>query len=145
MNLIKSILLAPVAAVFVWAGAAQATSDDAINERLKPVGEVCVQGTDCAAAAAADAGAAAPAAAASARSADTIMNLACNTCHVAGVADAPKIGDSAVWTARADAVGGLDGLLKVAKEGKGAMPPMGMCNDCSDDELMSAIKSMSGL
>lgn len=143
MNLIKKLLVAQAAAVIMWAGAVQASSDEEIAARLKPVGEVCVQGTECEAAASAPA-AAAPAAA-SARSAEEIVNKACNACHLAGVAGAPLLGDTADWTARSNAEGGLDGLLAVAKAGKGAMPPMGLCADCSDEELMSAIKSMSGL
>lgn len=142
MNLIKKILVAQAAAVMMWAGAVQAGSDDAVAARLKPVGEVCVQGAECAAAGTA---AAPVAVAASARSAEEVINKACNACHAVGVAGAPIIGDSADWTARSSAVGGLNGLLATAKAGKGAMPPMGLCADCSDDELMSAIKSMSGL
>ncbi len=59
--------------------------------------------------------------------------------------NAPKTGDSAAWQARADAKGGLDGILKTAISGINAMPPKGTCSDCSDDELLGAIKSMSGL
>lgn len=59
--------------------------------------------------------------------------------------NAPKTGDSADWQARADAKGGLDGILKTAISGINAMPPKGTCSDCTDDELLGAIKSMSGL
>ena len=58
---------------------------------------------------------------------------------------APKTGDTADWQARADARGGLDGLLQSAIAGINSMPPKGMCADCTDDELKEAIHKMSGL
>lgn len=148
MNLMKKILVAQAAALFVLAGAAaQAATDDAVAARLKPVGEVCIQGQECAAAeasvaAAATAGAA-PAAAG--RSGDDVVAKSCNVCHGTGLLDAPLSGDKDAWAVRFEAQGGMDGLLAVAKGGKGAMPPMGTCGDCSDEELVSAIKVMSGL
>ena len=36
----------------------------------------------------------------------------CGACHGSGVLGAPKTGDTAAWKARADAGGGIDGLLK---------------------------------
>nr|WP_272888772.1 c-type cytochrome [Stutzerimonas stutzeri] len=120
---------------------AQAATDEAIAERLKPVGEVCIQGEECAAA---GAGAAA-AAGGAARSGEEIYGKFCTACHGSGLLNSPKTGDSAAWSARADAAGGLDGLLKHAISGINAMPPKGTCGDCSDDELKAAIQHMSGL
>lgn len=142
MNLIKKILVAQTAVVALWAMSAQAATNDAIAERLKPVGEVCIQGEECAAA---GAGAAAAAAGGAARSGDAVYGKYCVACHSTGLLSAPKTGDSADWTARADAKGGLDGLLKNAISGINAMPPKGTCSDCSDDELRAAIQHMSGL
>lgn len=141
MNLIKKILVAQTAVLALWAVSAQAATDEAIAERLKPVGEVCIQGQECAAA---GAGAAA-AAGGAARSGEDVYGKFCTACHSSGLLNAPKTGDSAVWTARADAAGGLDGLLKHAISGINAMPPKGTCADCSDEELTAAIKHMSGL
>lgn len=138
MNLIKKMLVAPAAVLALWAVTAQATTDEAIAERLKPVGEVCVMGEECkgieAVAAAAGGGA---------RTADDIIGKHCGACHTAGVLGAPKIGDGAAWQARAS--NGVDGLLKNAIAGLNSMPPKGTCNDCSDDELRAAIEKMSGL
>lgn len=157
MNLIKKILLAQATVLALWAASAQATTDEDIAQRIKPVGEVCVQGQECdnaaalaAAAAAAPAGdaiadAGAAPAAASGRSGDEIYNKYCTVCHGSGLMNAPKTGDSADWQARADAKGGLEGILKNAISGINAMPPKGTCSDCTDDELLGAIKSMSGL
>nr|WP_272890808.1 c-type cytochrome [Stutzerimonas sp. S1] len=120
---------------------AQATTNEAIAERLKPVGEVCIQGEECAAA---GAGAAA-AAGGAARSGEEIVGKFCTACHGSGLLNSPKVGDAAAWKARADAKGGLDGILKTAISGINAMPPKGTCGDCSDDELKAAIQHMSGL
>ncbi|EHY78142.1 MULTISPECIES: c-type cytochrome [Stutzerimonas stutzeri subgroup] len=141
MNLIKKILVAQTAVVALWAMSAQAATDDAIAERLKPVGSVCIQGEECAAA---GAGAAA-AAGGAARSGSDVYGKFCTACHGSGLLNAPKTGDTATWSARADAAGGLDGLLTHAINGINAMPPKGTCGDCSDDELKAAIEHMSGL
>ncbi|PAU61399.1 cytochrome C [Pseudomonas sp. PIC25] len=140
MNLINKMLVAKAALLALWAVSAQAATNDDIAERIKPVGEVCVMGQECkgveAVAAAAGGGA---------RSADDVIAKHCNACHGAGVLGAPKVGDGAAWKARADAAGGIDGLLKHAISGINAMPPKGTCGDCSDDELKGAIEKMSGL
>ena len=39
---------------------------------------------------------------------------------------------------------GMDATLQNAINGINAMPPKGTCANCSDDELMAAIKYMSG-
>jgi len=141
VNLIKKILVAQTAVVALWAMSAQAATDDANAERLKPVGSVCIQGEECAAA---GAGAAA-AAGGAARSGSDVYGKFCTACHGSGLLNAPKTGDTATWSARADAAGGLDGLLTHAINGINAMPPKGTCGDCSDDELKAAIEHMSGL
>ncbi|WP_068825178.1 c-type cytochrome [Pseudomonas sp. BMS12] len=140
MNLIKKILAAQAAVLALWAVSAQAATNEEIAERIKPVGEVCIQGEECK-----GVGAVAVAAGGGAKSADDIIAGHCGACHSAGVLGAPKIGDSAEWKKRADEQGGLDGLLAKAISGINAMPPKGTCADCSDDELKSAIQKMSGL
>ena len=64
---------------------------------------------------------------------------ACLACHAAGVAGAPKTGDSAAWQARLGA--GIDALLTSAISGKGAMPPKGG-STYSDQQLRSVIEYM---
>ena len=140
MNLIKKILVAQTAVLALWAMSAQAATDEAIAERLKPVGEVCIQGEECAAA-----GPAAAAAGGGALSGEEVVGKFCNACHGTGLLNSPKVGDTAAWQARADEKGGLDALLANAITGINAMPPKGTCASCSDDELMAAIKQMSGL
>lgn len=99
----------------------------AIAERIKPVGEVNV--------AVADAAPAAP------MSGAEVVTAACNSCHVAGVLEAPKIGDKAVWEQRLAAVGGLDALTTSAIQGKGNMPPKGGAM-VSDEEIRAAVEHM---
>ncbi|PTS84930.1 cytochrome C [Pseudomonas sp. HMWF032] len=140
MNLIKKILVAPATVLALWAVTAQATTDDAIAERLKPVGQVCVMGEECK-----GVGAVAVSAGGGARTADDIIAKHCGACHTPGILGAPKIGDTAAWKERADHQGGLDGILAKAISGINAMPPKGTCADCSDDELRAAIQKMSGL
>jgi len=144
VNLMKKILLAQATVLALWAAGAQATTDEDIAQRIKPVGEVCVQGQECANAPA-GAAAAGAAVASAGRSADDIINKHCVACHGSGLLGAPIIGETAAWQERADTQGGLEGLLKFSISGIRAMPPKGTCSDCTDDELMVAIKSMSGL
>lgn len=67
----------------------------------------------------------------------------CRTCHSLVDAKAPLTGHAADWRVR------LDGkepeiVLANIKNGLNAMPPMGLCNDCSDDELIALTDFMSG-
>lgn len=165
MKLTKKLFWAPVAAFALFVGIAQADSVEAVRERIKPVGVVCLKGQDCTDLHSSSAvkstvtevveevvetpagteAAAVEVTASSARSGEQIVAQFCATCHATGLLDAPKTGDAAAWKTRSDAAGGLKGLVDVAKAGKGAMPPMGICNDCSDVEMEAAISYMSGL
>jgi cytochrome c5 len=75
------------------------------------------------------------------RSGEDIVKQMCSACHQSGAAGAHKIGDKAAWGKVAKA--GLDGMLKNAIQGKGAMPPRGGGADLSDLELARAIVSMA--
>lgn len=66
-----------------------------------------------------------------------VYDSKCFACHSTGAAGAPKIGDAAAWEPRI--AQGMDTLMKHAKEGLNAMPPMGTCMDCSDAELRAAV------
>jgi cytochrome c5 len=74
--------------------------------------------------------------------ADQVLANACNACHAAGVLEAPKNGDTAAWSARADAAGGLDGLTASAIAGKNLMPARGGNPDLSDEEIRAAVELM---
>ena len=75
---------------------------------------------------------------------EAVFNKACVTCHAAAVASAmgaPGAHDAAAWAPRL--AEGIDAAVASAKAGKGGMPPMGLCMDCSDDQLKAAIEFMS--
>lgn len=65
----------------------------------------------------------------------------CSLCHSSGAAGAPMTGNAEQWAPRLEK--GLDTLVASAKNGINAMPPKGMCFDCSDDEFKALIKYMS--
>ena len=124
------------------------SSKTAIESRIAPVGSVVTEGSAEAAAPAAAAPAPAPAPAAPAAQAiavaafdgDAVDKEACAVCHVAGVANAPKLDDKAAWSTRAEA--GLDMLVKSALNGKGGMPPKGGRMDLADDNIKAAVEYM---
>jgi cytochrome c5 len=71
-----------------------------------------------------------------------VVARVCSACHETGALGAPRIGDSAAWSARFKQAGGVDGLLQVALHGKGSMPPKGGQPSLSDTELRGAIMTM---
>lgn len=110
--------------------------EDAISARLAPVGSVCVEGSDCAAATAASSAGSAS----GPRSGEEIYNAACTACHSTGAAGAPKLGDVAAWSARLSQ--GMDVLYRNAINGINGMPAKGLCMDCSDEELDATVDYM---
>ena len=66
---------------------------------------------------------------------------ACHVCHATGVANAPKVHDPEAWKPRLDK--GMDALVESIKNGLNAMPPGGMCADCTDEDYKALIKYMS--
>lgn len=69
------------------------------------------------------------------------FSKSCNVCHASGAAGAPKVG-APEWADRQAAAGGIDGLVASVVNGKGAMPPKGLCYDCSNDEYKAMIEHM---
>lgn len=67
----------------------------------------------------------------------------CRTCHSLVDAQAPLTGHRADWRHRLDARE-AEIVLANIKNGLNAMPPMGLCNDCSDVELIALTDFMSG-
>lgn len=112
-------------------------SERATIERIKLVGEACVEGQDCGGAAAA-----APAAGAAPRSGDQVFSSVCQGCHATGAAGAPKVGDKGAWSPRI--AQGKATLYTHALGGIRAMPPKGTCMNCSDDEIKAAVDYMVG-
>lgn len=65
----------------------------------------------------------------------------CNLCHGTGAAGAPKVGDKAAWEPRL--AKGMPTLLDHIHNGFNAMPPKGMCDECTDDDFKKLIEKMS--
>ncbi len=65
----------------------------------------------------------------------------CAMCHASGAAGAPKTGDVAAWEPRI--AKGMEALLQSVNNGLNAMPPKGMCYDCSDEDYSALITHMA--
>jgi cytochrome c5 len=107
--------------------ASPAMSEEAVASRLKPVGEVSVATTGGSAATSSGGG-------------DDVFNGVCQSCHAAGLAGAPKVGDQAAWKARI--AQGIDTLYANAINGKNLMPPKGGAMSASDDDIKAAVDLM---
>lgn len=122
--------------------------DKAVEARLQPAGRAALPGEESAAGAAPAGGEAAATTAAAPVAAPLsgpqVFNQACNACHGAGIAGAPKNGDKAAWTARL--AQGTATLYKHAIEGfqgaAGVMPPKGGWVNLSDAEIKAAVDYM---
>ncbi len=135
MTQLKKVVVGIASAVLVsMAAFAFAGNDsDAIAERLKPVGKVCMAGDDCA-------GGVSVVSAGEARTGEEIYTTKCFSCHASGVGGAPKLGDTAAWAPRV--ANGMDKLFDNAWNGINAMPPRGICMDCSEEEFKDTIQYM---
>ena len=65
----------------------------------------------------------------------------CAVCHAAGAAGAPKTGAPAEWESRM--AKGMDVLVQAVNNGLNAMPPKGMCFDCSPENYKALIEYMA--
>ena len=156
-QLIVVVVLAfviPIAAIFAIihfvmgnekSRAAPAMSNQAVAERIKPVGStpdieknpsplVAAPAPAVVAAAGADSGKAA------APSGKAVYDGSCQACHAAGVAGAPKLGDKAAWAPRLGA--GAAALQASAIKGKNAMPPKGGNLSLPDADVKAAVDYM---
>lgn len=71
---------------------------------------------------------------------EALYKQACQVCHAAGVAGAPKFGDKAAWALRMK--NGMEPMYAIAISGKGAMPPRGGTT-ASDADLHAAVDYMA--
>lgn len=125
-------LLSVLFAALTFSTAALATGPadhDAIAERIKPVGDVYLAGSE-------------PATAepTGPRDGATVYGTFCVACHATGVSGAPVKGNAEQWAPRI--AQGKDVLKQHAIEGLNLMPAKGTCMDCSDDEIVAAIEHM---
>jgi cytochrome c5 len=132
---------APEEAVTMEAPAEPTMEPEAMPaEMAEPAAEMEAPAAEEAAPAAEEAAPAAEAEAPVAASGEDIYKKACQACHAAGIAGAPKLGDKEAWAPRI--AKGNDAMLESVKNGLNAMPPKGACMSCSDDDLRSAMEYM---
>lgn len=74
--------------------------------------------------------------------AQTTYMASCFACHSSGAAGAPKVGagNAEAWAPRMEK--GIDAVLANAIKGVNAMPPKGLCFNCTDDDLKAIIEYM---
>lgn len=65
----------------------------------------------------------------------------CHSCHGTGIAGAPRTGDLAAWSPRMEK--GMDTLVANAINGYQAMPPRGLCFDCTEEQFAALIAMMA--
>jgi cytochrome c5 len=71
---------------------------------------------------------------------EEVYKTACFACHDTGAANAPKIGDQAVWADRI--AQGMDTLVGHAINGLNAMPPKGGAMQISDEDIAHSVAFM---
>ena len=117
----------------------------AVQERIRPFGEVYLPGEEHEAAAPTVATAPEPDAVATAMTGPQVYNAACNACHGNGVGGAPITGDVAAWAPRIaqgmdvlndHAINGFDGDAATPMLAKGGRV------DLSDQEVIDAVAYM---
>ncbi|MBW3697705.1 cytochrome c5 family protein [Vibrio sp. T187] len=127
-------IISVVIAALTFSTAAMASNlsqaeQDLIAERIKPVGQVYLAGSEPV-----------KAEPTGPRDGSTVYGTFCVACHASGVSGAPKTGDAGDWAPRI--AQGKDVLKDHAINGFNAMPAKGSCMDCSDDEIVAAIEHM---
>jgi cytochrome c5 len=116
---------------------AQSSREQALIERVQPLGSVCMSGDACAAAPlSASSGPMEP---------EEIYNTYCMACHLTGASQAPIFGNAEAWAPRIEK--GIDTLVQsvingVVRDGAQVMTPMGLCTSCSEDEIRATVEYM---
>ncbi|MDW7746597.1 c-type cytochrome [Halomonas sp.] len=135
----SKLIMGCLATLGLTTGIAVAQDDaerEAIAERLKPVGELCLQGEDCGTAMAASSGGGDTSGDGGSVDGEGIYNNVCMACHETGAAGAPVRGDEAGWSERTGK--GFETLLSHSINGFNAMPARGGNPNLSDEEMEAA-------
>ena len=134
MNKMKVFLILGLPLLATSVGASEAKK--AIEKRITPVGQVCVEGQECNEISSL----VIDSVPGGTRTGEEIYGSACQTCHGIGLAGAPMFGEKISWGERANK--DLDKLVETVTNGLNGMPPMGMCMDCTQEELTSSVQYM---
>lgn len=137
--MIRSTIFA-VLTLLMLATAANAVTDreQAMIDRLSPIGTVCMAGDACAAPAVA-------AAPSGPQEPEALYNTYCMACHMTGVSGSPIVGNTEHWVERI--AKGKETLYEsvfngLATDGVYLMPARGLCMSCTDEELMATVDMM---
>ena len=76
-----------------------------------------------------------------AQDAEAVYAKSCGACHNGQLPMAPKRGDRAAWEPRL--AKGMDSLVQSVTGGLKAMPPGGLCMNCSAEDYQAVIRVMS--
>lgn len=109
-------------------------SGHSIESRVKPSGSVYVEGDDVPVSKPAVVASSGP------RSGEDIYKASCSGCHATDAIGAPKLGSVESWKDRI--AKGEEVLFNSAINGFNAMPPMGTCGSCSQDDIKATVKYM---
>ena len=134
MSLFKRITLL-MTLLLSFTSFAQDFSEDAVAQRIQPVGDVYLKGEIVTASQEIDKQPSEP------RSGEKIYNTYCVACHATGAAGAPIKGDAKAWQPRV--AQGPETLLDHAINGLNAMPPRGTCANCSNDEMAATVEFLT--
>ena len=137
MTIVKKLLAASAAALALVAGNSFATTDEAIAERVKPYGSVCVVGDPCAEAVAAAPAAGGEAAAGGTSQGESLFSAkACVACHSV---DNKMVGP-ALKEVAAKYAGDADHIIASIKNGStGNWGPIPMPPNAVNDEEAAAL------
>nr|MBO2510542.1 cytochrome c5 family protein [Gammaproteobacteria bacterium] len=72
---------------------------------------------------------------------EAVFNRSCGACHNGQLPTAPRKGDATAWKPRLDK--GMETLVQSVTNGLNAMPPRGLCTDCSAEDYRATIEWMS--
>ena len=70
-----------------------------------------------------------------------VLDRFCVVCHNGQLPNAPKVGDKAAWEPRL--AKGIDVLVLSVTNGLNAMPPKGLCMDCTAEDFQAVIELMT--
>jgi cytochrome c5 len=116
------------------AAVADHLSEHSVEERIKPSGSVYVEGDDVPVAKPAVIASTGP------RTGESIYTEKCAACHATDAIGAPMFGNPESWATRLSK--GEEAIINNAINGINAMPPMGTCTDCSNEEIAETVKYM---
>lgn len=75
------------------------------------------------------------------RTGEQIYNKYCQNCHQGGTVGSPRFGDREAWEERLEK--GREALITSVRDGiPPGMPKMGLCFNCSEQELASSVDYM---